>query len=192
MNGIAAPTRPRRRDQRWLGLALTVAAVLLGGFWIARAPPAHVSDAAVSTAAVGGVAPDAELRRRFEAGVALLNAQQYAQAASALHRVIELAPRLPEAHVNLGFAMLGLQRPALARTAFENALALKADQANAYYGLALAHESLGDLELALGAMRSYLHLGRTENEAHLRRARAAVWEWQSQIAARRAASAPAR
>lgn len=191
MNGIAAPARPRRRDQRWLGLALTVAAVLLGGFWIARTPPAERPGQALATAAGGG-APDAELRRRFDAAVALLNAQQYAQAASALHRVIELAPRLPEAHVNLGFAMLGLQRPALARTAFENALALKPDQANAYYGLALAHESLGDLELALGAMRSYLHLGRTENEAHLRRARAAVWEWQSQIAARRAASTPAR
>lgn len=182
----------KRRDQRGLGLALTVVAVLLGGFWIARTPPAQRSDPAVAGAASGAAAPDAELRRRFEAGVALLNAQKYAQAASALHRVIELAPRLPEAHVNLGFAMLGLQRPALARNAFDNALVLKADQANAYYGLALAHESLGDLELALGAMRSYLHLGHTENEAHLRRARAAVWEWESQIAARRAASAPGR
>jgi tetratricopeptide (TPR) repeat protein len=180
----------KRRDQRGLGLALTVAAVLLGGFWIARTPPAQMSDPAVAGSVPGAAAPDAELRRQFEAAVTLLNSQQHAQAASALHRVIELAPRLPEAHVNLGFAMLGLQRPALARSAFENALALKADQANAYYGLALAHESLGDLELALGAMRSYLHLGHTENEAHLRRARAAVWEWQSQIAARRAASAP--
>lgn len=198
----------KRRDQRGLGLALTVAAVLLGGFWIARLPPARVSEAAVADAAsgadvdatpgvdagvdAGATAPDAELRRQFEAAVVLLNSQQHAQAASALHRVIERAPRLPEAHVNLGFAMLGLQRPALARTAFDNALVLKADQANAYYGLALAHESLGDLELALGAMRSYLHLGHAENEAHLRRARAAVWEWESQIAARRAASAPGR
>jgi tetratricopeptide (TPR) repeat protein len=190
MNSVATPARPRRRDQRWLGVALTAAAVLLGGLWIARTPPAHapapIADAVVATPT------DAELRQHFDAAVALLHARQYAQAAAALHRVIELAPRLPEAHVNLGFAMLGLQRAALARTAFENALALKPDQANAYYGLALAQESLGDLELALGAMRSYLHLARAENEAHLRRARAAVWEWESQIAARRAASAPGR
>ena len=191
----------RRRDQRWLGIALTAAAVLLGGLWLARTPPTHapipapdpVGRPALTPAAPAGAAtPDAELRRHFDTAVALLNARQYSQAAAALHRVIERAPRLPEAHVNLGFAMLGLQRAALARNAFENALALKADQANAYYGLALAHESLGDLELALGAMRSYLHLGHTENEAHLRRARAAVWEWQSQIAAARAASAPVR
>ena len=41
-----------------------------------------------------------------------------------------------------------------------------------------------------GAMRSYLHLARGESEAHLRRARAAVWEWESQLAQRRGAARP--
>jgi hypothetical protein len=39
-------------------------------------------------------------------------------------------------------------------------------------------------------MRSYLHLARSESEAHLRRARAAVWEWESQLAQRRGAARP--
>ena len=46
---------------------------------------------------------------------------------------------------------------------------------------ALASEALGDLPIALGAMRSYLHLARNENEVHLRRARAALWEWESRL-----------
>jgi len=131
---------------------------------------------------------DVELRRHFDAAVLLLHSRRYADAQVSLRRVIELAPRLPEAHVNMGFAWLGLQRAAQARESFEHAITLKADQANAYYGLALAQESLGDLELALGAMRSYLHLARGDSEAHLRRARSALWEWEAQLEQRRGAA----
>jgi tetratricopeptide (TPR) repeat protein len=175
-------TRVVRHDRRGLGLLLTAAAVLLGGAWFAGLEPTHPAEAPVQE---GG-----ELRRRFDAAVLLLHSRQYRDAQSSLQRVIELAPQLPEAHANMGFALLGLQQAAPAREAFERALALKADQANAYYGLALAHEAGGDLELALGAMRSYLHLARNESEAHLRRARAAVWEWESQLAQRRGAARP--
>jgi hypothetical protein len=38
-------------------------------------------------------------------------------------------------------------------------------------------------------MRSYLHLARSETEVHLRRARAAVWEWESLLEQRRRSSA---
>ena len=103
-------------------------------------------------------------------------------------RVLVQAPALPEAHVNLGFALLGLGEVAQARRAFDTAIELRPQQANAYYGLALAQESLGDLELALGAMRSYLHLGRGESEDHQRRARAALWEWEAQLGERRHAA----
>jgi tetratricopeptide (TPR) repeat protein len=169
-----------RRDRRALGVLLTAAAVLLGGWWFARLEPTH----APAPVAQG----DGELRRHFDAAVLLLHSRRYADAQVLLRRVIELAPRLPEAHVNMGFAWLGLQRAAQARESFEHALTLKADQANAYYGLALAQESLGDLELALGAMRSYLHLARDGSEAHLRRARSALWEWEAQIEQRRASA----
>lgn len=186
----------RRRDRRVLGLVLTAGAVVVGGIAISRFGPVHPPEAvptvsaridpATDPASHASSARDAEVRRRFDAAVVMLHARQYEPAAAALHRVIELAPRMPEAHVNMGFAMLGLQRPAIARDFFEGATALRPDQANAYYGLALANESLGDLELALGAMRSYLHLARNEDEAHLRRARAALWEWESKLGERRA------
>jgi tetratricopeptide (TPR) repeat protein len=110
----------------------------------------------------------------------MLHARQYEPAAAALHRVLALEPTLPEAHVNMGFAMLGLQRLKEARDFFEGATALHATQANAYYGLALVSEAQGDLPLAIGAMRSYLHLAGADASAeHLRRARAALWTWES-------------
>jgi len=56
------------------------------------------------------------------------------------------------------------------------------------YGLALAWEADGDLEMAMGAMRSYLHLARSESDDHLRRARAALWEWEARLQAARAAA----
>jgi tetratricopeptide (TPR) repeat protein len=97
---------------------------------------------------------------------------------TALRRVLVLAPQLPEAHVNMGFALLGLNRVKEAREFFDGATALRPDQANAYYGLALAYEASGDLAMATSAMRSYVHLARDERPEHLSRARAALWEWE--------------
>ena len=110
-----------------------------------------------------------------------LNALAHSEhAATALQRVITLAPRLPEAHVNLGFAWLGLHDAAQAQRAFEAAIDLRTDQANAYYGLAMALEQRGDLPGALGAMRSYLHLSRAD-DGYRTRARAALWEWEARL-----------
>jgi tetratricopeptide (TPR) repeat protein len=182
----------RRRDRRALGALFTAAVVLLGGAWFARLEPTHApmpierDEPAALQAAPATPRGDTRLRSQFDTAVLLLHARQFEPAAAGFARVLELAPRLPEAHVNLGFAQLGQQRPGPARTTFENAVGLNPAQANAYYGLAMAHEGLGDLELALGAMRTYLHLARAENESHLRRARAAIWEWETRLAERRA------
>jgi Flp pilus assembly protein TadD len=121
-----------------------------------------------------------EIDRLFSQGVILLNSRQYEAAASQLHRVLELAPKMPEAHVNMGFALLGLQRYDMARTSFENATALKRDQLNAYFGLAVALEGMRDLPGALGAMRSYVHLSKTD-DPYLRKANAAIWEWEEEL-----------
>jgi tetratricopeptide (TPR) repeat protein len=164
-----------RRDRRRAGLLLTLALVLGGGLWLdqrdAQAPaPAPPPPAAAAT--------PTELGQRFEQAVVMLHAHQYEHAAVALDRVLALAPRLPEAHVNMGYALLGLKRPDQARAAFERATQLRPEQANAYYGLALAWDAAGDRPMAVGAMRSYLHLARAERPEHLARARAALWEWQ--------------
>jgi tetratricopeptide (TPR) repeat protein len=175
---------PRRTDQRRNALLLTLALVAAGGSAIHAIDSPH----APAPAATPTAAPHAsDTQRLFNAAVVMLHAKRYDDAATALHRVLTYAPKMPEAHVNMGFALLGLQRHQEARDFFEGATALAPTQANAYYGLALVHEAQGDLPLATGAMRSYLHLARDERPEHLARARAALWEWQQQ---RAAASAP--
>lgn len=188
------PVPPVRRRALALG---TLALVLLAAGSLDRrtrealSPPAE--PAAAERPATRATAHDAEVRRRCDAAVVMLHARQYEHAATALHRVLALAPAMPEAHVNMGYALLGLQRPKAARDFFDSAIALDPAQANAYHGLALAWEAMGDLAMATGAMRSYLHLARHERPEHLRRARAALWEWETareSAAAAGAASAP--
>ncbi|MDR9499652.1 MAG: tetratricopeptide repeat protein [Hydrogenovibrio sp.] len=119
-----------------------------------------------------------EVKWRFNQAVAMLHAKQYEYAVKALHRVLELAPRMPEAHVNMGFAFLGGGDVKSARDFFTTALEINPDQLNAYYGLAMAAEAQNDMEVALGAMRTYVHLSQPD-DPYLRRARAALWEWQA-------------
>jgi cytochrome c oxidase subunit I len=182
------PMRPdRRRDVRWSAIALTAAlTVTLGtllAYWptdsgdVVTAQGANLHKVATGPATQKG---KSEIDSLFTQGVTLLNARQYEAAAGQLHRVLELAPKMPEAHVNMGFALLGLQRYDMARTSFENATALKRDQLNAYFGLAVALEGLRDLPGALGAMRSYVHLSKTD-DPYLRKANAAIWEWEEEL-----------
>lgn len=176
----------RRADHRWLGLGLTGALVVAGGAALreSAAPP------------TGPIAPvaapvDAALQERFDAAVLLLQVGRHDAARLAFLRVIEQAPRSPEARVNLGYALLGLGRATAARQAFERALALRPMQANAYHGLALACAMQGELDLAVGAMRTYLHLAPHGDAAHLQRAQATLANWQAQRAtARRGAPFP--
>jgi len=123
----------------------------------------------------------AEIERRFDQAIVMLHARRYEEAIVALERVIELSPRLPEAYVNLGYALLGLQRYDTARDFFLAATELQPFQGNAYWGLAVALEELDDLEGALGAMRIYIHLA-PPDDPYVRQARSALWEWETQLA----------
>lgn len=118
-----------------------------------------------------------EIDWRFQQGVAMLHIGQYDHAITALHRVLELAPEMPEAHVNMGFALLGQSRHKPAADFFRSAIDLRADQRNAYYGLALASEGMGERSAALGAMRTYVHLA-PEGDRHRNKALAYLVEWE--------------
>ena len=122
-----------------------------------------------------------EVDRRFNEATVMLHSKQFEHALTALHRVLELAPQMPEAHVNMGYAMFGLQRFAAARDFFSGAIELRPSQVNAYYGLALALDALNDRAGALGAMRTFVHLAKPD-DAFVRKARAALWEWQAATA----------
>jgi len=189
--GAHAGTHARTRtDLRRRALWLTLVLVAAGGLALHEMQPWHAPEPLPAAAP----APHAQdTRRLFDAAVVMLHARRYEEAATALHRVLAYAPKLPEAHVNMGFAMLGLARLKEAHDFFEGATALAPSQANAYYGLALVHEARGDFASATGAMRTYLHLARDERPEHLARARAALWEWERArpaAVAAAAASAP--
>ena len=188
------PVRKARRDVRPAAMALTalltLATGLLFAYWpyeigTATAPQASLKDP-------GGHVREKRkeiIAREFAEGVRLLAAKDYQAAASALHRVLELAPEMPEAHVNMGFAMIGMEKHAMARDFFEVAINLRTAQINAYYGLAVALEGVGDIEGALGAMRTYIHRTRPD-DPFLVKANSAVWEWEAQLAQARSGSLP--
>lgn len=186
-----------RRDQRLTGLLFSIAATgILGGvitLW-PHSQPQPVVVSAPPVIADGRSMPqqhaqDARLREvemRFQQGIAMLHARQFDYAVKAFHRVLELSPRLVEAHVNMGYALIGLQDYKAAYDFFQGATELHPAQVNAYYGMAVALEGQGDLEGALGAMRSYVHLS-SKDDPFLPKARAALWEWQEQLAGQRQA-----
>jgi tetratricopeptide (TPR) repeat protein len=189
---------PAAQDARWRALALTVIAIALGGLVLAA-----VSDGGYfgwrfssSTAPVDAHAQAAdrtrqEIHQRFQQGVMMLHAKQHQHAMTAFHRVLELDPAMPEAHVNMGFALIGLERYSAARDFFDSAIALRKEQSNAYYGLAVALEGLRDRPAAIGAMRTFVHLSKPE-DPYLRKAQAALWEWEAAREQEGAAAGPAR
>ncbi len=171
-----------RADHR-LATLLGVAALIavLGGL-ISRLPGGGV---ATVTDGSGPSAPAAEGARRehvvdelFRQGTAMLHLNRYDLASVSLHRLLQLAPAMPEAHVNMGFAQFGLGRHTVAEDFFRIAIELRPGQRNAYYGLAIALEGQGKLAEAMGAMRTYLHLSPAD-DPHARKARSALWEWES-------------
>ena len=167
----------RTFDLRLRAIGLTIFLIAILGFIVKWLPLA--SDA-TDIAAVPTHSTQEHLRQYFQQAVTALKAKRYAEAERALNRVLKQEPRLPEAYVNMGFTLLGRDRPKTAASFFATAINLRADQTNAYYGLAMALEQSGDLLGALGAMRSYVHLTQS-NDPYLSKARAAIWEWETQL-----------
>lgn len=172
-----------RRDRR-LSVAIAVGVLVAASVIGLSQLPQRTRPLPASPEPGSEIASARELHERFEQAAFMLHAGQPRYALAALERVIEISPTLPEARVNAGFALLALGSPTRAREQFETAIRLRPGQANAYYGLALSHEVDGDLELALGAMQTYLHLGDSDPR-HRMKAQAAIWEWRSQIEGRR-------
>lgn len=176
----------RLRKCRHARLALLLAVVatcgfLANGFTRENAVAADVDQPAVESRAgdeTQTASATQEISARFQHAVIMLHAKEYDYAVTALRRVLELAPRMPEAHVNMGFALLGLRHPETARDFFLTAIELRPQQTNAYWGLAESLEALCDYPGAIGAMRTYVHLADRE-DPYLPRARAALWEWES-------------
>lgn len=121
-------------------------------------------------------------KRIYKTAIRHMQLDEHEQALSLWHQLLLTNPEMPEIKVNMGFSLFELEQYVTARDFFIAAMEQSAYQANAYYGLAITSEKLGDLEGAIGAMRSFLHLadGDTDKK-YLRKARAALWEWESQL-----------
>ena len=128
-----------------------------------------------------------EIQRRFGEGVVMLHAKEYKHALTAFHRVLEIDPKMPEAHVNIGFALLGLGKPKAAADFFDTATVLRPNQMNAYFGLGEALNQLGDRLGALQSMETYLHRS-PKDDPYRAKAESAVWELRAALEAEKAAA----
>lgn len=181
---LSAGTRMPRRDIRLTALA-AVAIIVAGGGGVIALLPGGAPRETFSPRQHAAEKIQADIEQRFQQGVIMLHARQYEHAMTAFHRVLQLAPEAPDAYVNMGFALIGLQRYKEARDFFDSATLLRRNQVNAYYGLAIALEGMGDLPAAVGAMETYLHLTKTD-DPYRRKAEAALWEWREALAQRTA------
>jgi tetratricopeptide (TPR) repeat protein len=80
---------------------------------------------------------NAEWMRWNNAGIGLLDDQQYADALHAFEQVVRLRPDYKDGYINVGIAYLSWEKYAEARAPLEKALAVKPDDARALYYLAL-------------------------------------------------------
>lgn len=203
----------RRRDHRLLALffiALTVAAL---GFLIQRLPgrgtegsltpvpvkhgeikrdlspfagipdsPAEVAreEAAAKPPASAADAEKQALRRSARGELA---AKHFLAAIEPLKRLIALDREDAQAHLLMGLALEGAGNFRLARRYYEAAIDRDPAMADAYFGFATTSEALGELESALGGMRSFLHVQKDDDPYRLRvaQARSAIWEWESKL-----------
>ena len=173
--------RPMRRDLRPRAVALTVGAVVILG-WLAGMAPGGARLQAMRAAPSIPEQPTSrkqQIDRWFNEAVRMIESGRQDAAVEALRRLIELAPHMPEARVNMRFALFDLARYREARASFMSAIDLRAQQANAYYGLAIASERLDDRPAAIGAMRTFLHSA-VPDERHRARAAATLQVWEAQ------------
>lgn len=118
-------------------------------------------------------------RQKFNDAVTLMQHQHFKQAVTKWHQFLAEYPNVIEGHVNLGYSLIGQSEWKFAKAAFEHALILKDNQANAYYGLALVAEAEGHLSAAIGFMKTFLHLEHDSN--YDLKANAALWDWQEKL-----------
>lgn len=166
----------RRVDKRFTVIPAILVVTLVAGIALRSIEPQGEPVAAQEEVDMG------LLHQQFQQAVALLQHGEYDYAVQGFHDVLKIAPDMPEAHVNMGFALLGLEEFEAARSFFDTATNLRPGQTNAYYGLAVAHEGLGDLRLAVAAMRAYTHIA-DGDEPYRRKAEAAIWEWEAELTA---------
>lgn len=130
------------------------------------------------------------LDKYFNNALSYMQNKQYPQAVLVWNELLLINDSIPEVHVNQGFSLFEMGHIEPASKHFQRALELNSYQINAYYGLAICFEKMEDMESAMGAMRSYIHLA-DDNDPFVRKAQSALWEWENDLKSQRAADSPA-
>ena len=176
----------RPMDKRRLVIFAFLLTTLLLGFGLQKLAtngPQAASNLVDPHVSSGDLSGESRLvHQQFQQSVALLQQGQYEFAVQGFHEVLKLAPGLPEAHVNMGFALIGLKKFKAAQSFFDSASNIRPSQSNAYYGLAVAHEGLGDLQQAVVTMRAFAHIAE-QDDPFRRKAESAIWEWEATLVA---------
>jgi len=173
-------------DKRRFVISAFLTAMLLLGFGLQRLVTEGRQGDGIGVdphVASGDLSGESRLvHQQFQQAVALLQQGQYEFAVQGFHEVLKFVPDLPEAHVNMGFALLGLQNFNAAQEFFDSASNIRPSQSNAYYGLAVAQEGLGELQQAVVTMRTFVHIAELDDPFR-RKAESAIWEWEAALAA---------
>lgn len=154
---------------------LVISASLLGGWLINTAMK---SPQYVETSRTPKSPQQAIIDEQFNRALSHMQKKEYSQAVLVWNQLLRTNDSIPEAHVNQGFSLFEMGHIDPAIKHFQHALDLNNFQVNAYYGLAICMEKIGDIEAATGAMRSYIHLAE-KNDPFIRKARSALWEWEN-------------
>jgi Flp pilus assembly protein TadD len=93
-----------------------------------------------------------------ELGSLLFTLDQSEEAIETLTRGLDVAPMMPELAIQLGYVFLHRRDCAGAKSAFAHALAIAPDSAEALFGIAKAHQEIGENETAADYFRRYLML----------------------------------
>jgi Flp pilus assembly protein TadD len=99
-------------------------------------------------------------------GIAMLDAQQYAESVRAFEHVAEARPDYPDAYTNIAIANFQWQRYDDSRTSLENALKLSPHNARALYYLALVERNEGNLDAAITDLREVIKQFPRSRDAH--------------------------
>lgn len=92
----------------------------------------------------------------LELGYQLVLMDRYEEAIDALGRGLRIAPLMPQLSIQLGFAYLSLGDCANAKIALTRALDISQQENDALFGMAKAHQELGENEEAAGYFQRYL------------------------------------
>lgn len=166
------------RDKRIQSAGMVLAATVVIGFLLRGEITEYTARVENMNVTSQGEKSTISFDERFQNAVALLHTGHYEPAVRLFNKIVIQAPWMPEAEVNLAYALMGMELYEEAELHFERALVLNEQQLNAYYGLAISRERQGDLDTALGAMRVYAHLAK-EDDPYLRKAWSAIWEWET-------------